>query len=361
MKLMVRATNWVGDAVMSLPAVAALRRQRPKDEIVLVARPWVADLYKALGIGDGVMIQDPKRGRGALAAELREARFDAALLLPNSFDAAWIAWRAGIPERWGYARDARSPLLTKAVRVPRAGEIPEHQAYYYLELLRQLGILTTLPAVEDFRLPTNAVAGQVARQAARDRLGARESGGGLRLDGVRGAAGPIVGLNPGAAFGTAKRWMPERYIELGRRLRDERGAAIVLFGSAAERDLAASIASRIGAGAISTAGETTLGGFLELAAGCDLFVTNDTGTMHVAAAAGIAVLALFGSTDDQATAPLGPRVRLLKHAVSCSPCLLRHCPVDHRCMRVISVNEVFETSCQILDAVPPSFSTGTAR
>ena len=171
----------------------------------------------------------------------------------------------------------------------------------------------------------------------------------------------MVGLNPGAAFGSAKRWMPERYIELGRRLRDERGAAIVLFGSAAERDLAASIASRIGAGAISTAGETTLGGFLELAAGCDLFVTNDTGTMHVAAAAGIAVLAVFGSTDERATAPLGPRVRLLKHAVSCSPCLLRHCPVDHRCMKLISVNEVLEASCQILDAVPPSFSTGTAR
>jgi heptosyltransferase-2 len=357
MKLMVRATNWVGDAVMSLPAVAALRRARPGDQIVLVARPWVADLYKSLGIGDSVIIQDPKRGRGALARELREAHFDAALLLPNSFDAAWIAWRAGIPERWGYARDARSLLLTRAVAVPRPGDIPEHQAYYYLELLRRLGILTALPAVEDFRLPMNPA----ARQAARDRLGARESGGGLRLDGARGAAGLIVGLNPGAAFGSAKRWMPERYIELGRRLRDERGAAIVLFGSAAERDLAAMIASRIGAGTISTAGETTLGGFLELAAGCDLFVTNDTGTMHVAAAAGVAVLAVFGSTDERATAPLGPRVRLLKHAVSCSPCLLRHCPVDHRCMRVISVNEVFEASCQILDAVPPSFSTGTAR
>jgi heptosyltransferase-2 len=351
MKLMVRVTNWVGDAVMSLPAVGALRRQRPRDEIVLVARPWVADLYGALGanigIGDGVMIQDPKKGRGTLAAELRAARFDAALLLPNSFDAAWTAWRAGIPERWGYARDARSPLLTRAVPVPRAGEIPEHQAYYYLELLRRLDILTTLPVVEDFRLPVD----QVARRTARERLAGR---------GVS-QTGPIVGLNPGAAFGTAKRWMPDRYIALGRRLRDERGAAIVLFGSAAERDLAAMIASRIGERTISTAGETTLGGFLELAAGCDLFVTNDTGTMHVAAAAGVPVLAVFGSTDERATAPLGPRVRLLKHAVSCSPCLLRYCPVDHRCMRVISVDEVFEASCQILDAVPPSFSTATGR
>jgi heptosyltransferase-2 len=347
MKLMVRVTNWVGDAVMSLPAVGALRRQRPQDEIVLVARPWVADLYRSLGIGDGVMIHDPKKGRGTLAAELRAARFDAALLLPNSFDAAWMAWRAGIPQRWGYARDARSPLLTRAVPVPRAGEIPEHQAYYYLELLRRLDILTTLPAVEDFRFPMHPA----ARQSARDRLAAR---GAL-------ITGPIVGLNPGAAFGTAKRWMPDRYIALGRRLRDERGAAIVLFGSAAERDLAAMIASRMGERTISTAGETTLGGFLELAAGCDLFVTNDTGTMHVAGAAGVPVLAVFGSTDERATAPLGPRVRLLKRPVSCSPCLLRSCPVDHRCMRVISVDEVFEASCQILDAVPPFFSTATER
>jgi len=351
MKLMVRVTNWVGDAMMSLPAVGALRRRRPQDEIVLVARPWVADLYRALGadrgIGDGVMIHDPRKGRRALAAELRAARFDAALLLPNSFDAAWIAWRAGIAERWGYAREARSPLLTRAVPVPCPGEIPEHQAYYYLELLRRLGILTTLPAVEAFRLPVDPA----ARPAARERLGARGAA----------TTGPIVGLNPGAAFGTAKRWLPERYIALGRRLRDERGAAIVIFGSAAERDLAAMIASRIGEETISTAGETTLGSFLELSQGCDLFVTNDTGTMHVAAAAGVSVLAVFGSTDEKATAPLGPRVRLLKHAVSCSPCLLRHCPVDHRCMRVVSVDEVFEASCQILDAVPPSFSTGTER
>jgi heptosyltransferase II len=344
MKLMVRVTNWVGDAVMSLPAVQALRGARPRDEIVLVARPWVADLYRALGVGDGVLVHDPKKGRGKLAAEIRAARFDAALLLPNSFDAAWIAWRAGVPERWGYARDARSLLLTRAVPGPRSGDIPEHQAYYYLELLRRLGILTTLPAVEDFCLPVDPA----ARHAARERLGERGA-----------AARPIVGLNPGAAFGTAKRWMPERYIALGRRLRDERGASLVMFGSAAEAGLAAAIASGIGTGAISTAGQTSLGDFLELAQGCDLFVTNDTGTMHVAAAAGVPVLAVFGPTDERATSPLGSRVRLLKRPVSCSPCLLRHCPVDHRCMRGISVDEVFEASCQILDTVPPLSPTGT--
>jgi heptosyltransferase-2 len=335
MKLMVRATNWVGDAVMSLPAIMALRRARPSDEIVLAARPWVADLYTSLGAllstGDRVLVLDAQ-------TDLRAERFDAALLLPNSFRTAWIAWRAGIPERWGYARDARSALLTRAIPPPARGEIPEHQAYYYLELLRRLDILSSLPSVEGFCLPG------MERKPSRAET-----------------ARPVVGLNPGAAFGTAKRWMPSRYIELGRRLREERGASILIFGSAQERDLAEDIARRIGAGATSTAGQTTLWQFIEIAAGCDLFVTNDTGTMHLAAAAGVAVLAIFGSTDERSTAPLGPHVRLLKHPVPCSPCLLRHCPVDHRCMRDIPVSEVYRISCQILDSVRPSSSTVTAR
>lgn len=329
MKIMLRSTNWVGDAVMSLPAIGALRRARPADEVVIVARPWVADLFSTLGAADRVMVHDPKRGRAALAAELRREEFDVAILLPNSFDAAWIARRAGVPERWGYARDARGWLLTRPIPPPGPGDIPEHQAYYYLELLRRLGIVSGLPRVEDFVLPS----------AARQKTATTR---------------PVVGLNPGAAFGGAKRWIPSRYVELGRRLTAERGASIVLFGSAAERPLTEAMARDIGGGAVTTAGETTLGGFLKLAVDCDLFVTNDTGTMHVAAAAGVPVLAVFGSTDERATSPLGPRVRLLKHPVSCSPCLLRHCPVDHRCMRLISVSEVFEASCQILNAPPSS-------
>lgn len=337
-KLMLRVPNWVGDVVMSLPALQHLRKALPGTEIVLVARSWVADLYDALGgaaLANRVISHDPKAGRGSLVAELRKERFDTALLFPNSFDAAWVAWRAGIPQRWGYARDGRSPLLTRAIPAPRTGEIPTHQAYYYLELLRRLGLVESFPMVGGF---------------------------------VLGSAIPhppspptVVGLNPGAAYGTAKRWLPARYAELGRRLRDERGAEIVLFGAPSERDLAEQIAAGIGAGARSTAGQTTLAEFVNLVAGCHLFVTNDTGTMHVAAAMGVPVLAIFGPTDERATAPLGPRVHLIKKAVPCSPCLLRHCPVDHRCMREIQVSEVFETACQILNAVRPSSSTVTAR
>lgn len=356
-KMMVRVTNWVGDAVMSLPALQHLRRALPDAEIVLVARPWVADLYTALAAASGVealanriLVYDPGKGRGPLVKELRSERFDSALLLPNSFDAAWVAWRAGIPERCGYARDGRSPLLTRAVPPPREGEIPPHQAYYYLELLRRLGLVGlagALPALDGFGLSRPPG----AREKARERLRTFGSG----------AVGTVVGLNPGAAFGTAKRWLPRRYSELGRRLRDEAGAEIVLFGAEPERLLAESIAGEIGKGAVSTAGRTTLVDFLALVAGVDLFITNDTGTMHLAAAAGIPVLALFGPTDERATAPLGSRARLLKKPVPCSPCLLRNCPVDHRCMSNLSVQEVFETACQMIPTVRPSSSTVTAH
>lgn len=349
-KIMVRATNWVGDAVMSLPALRHLRRRLPEAEIVLAARPWVADLYAHQKVADRIVLADPARGRASQVAELRREGFQSALLLPNSFEAAWVAWRAGIPERCGYARDGRGLLLTQPVRAPRPGEIPEHQAYYYLELLRRLDLLRdyqeALASRESFslRLPPGA------REAARERL----RGFGLSC------AGAVVALNPGAAYGTAKRWLPARYAELGQRLQAGLGAEVALFGAESERRLAESIAAEIGRGAVSTAGRTTLADFLALAPGCDLFVTNDTGTMHVAAAAGVPVLALFGSTDERATAPLGPRARLLKKPVSCSPCLLRHCPVDHRCMREISVPEVFEAACQTM-AVQPSSSTVTAH
>jgi heptosyltransferase-2 len=321
MKLMVRVPNWVGDAVMCLPALEHLRRSLPNDEMVLVARPVVGDLHSALA-AYRVLSYDPKNGRAAVVATLRRERFDRAILLPNSFDAAWVAWRAGIPERWGYARDCRAPLLTRAIPPPRSGEIPAHQAYYYLELLRRLGLPDNWPPPEQFSLPGSGQVGNLPHL--------------------------VVGLNPGAAYGTAKRWLPGRYVELGRRLRHEKGAELILFGAESERPLADEIARQIGAGALSTAGRTTMADFLKLAGGVDLFITNDNGTMHVAAAAGIPVLAIFGSTDELATSPLGLRTRIIKRPVPCSPCLLRHCPVDHRCMRDISVDEVFEAACQMI-------------
>jgi heptosyltransferase-2 len=336
--ILVRSTNWVGDAVMSLPALRQLRLAAPSACITLLARPWVSAVFEREPSLDRLLLYEGRGWRGWLEAArmLRPQRFDAALLFQNAFEAALIARCAGIPVRCGYARDGRRWLLTHAVAVPAEGEIPRHESYYYLELLRRLGVIRELPQVEHILL-----ASPPAREVGRRRL----ADFGLSI----GPGQPVVGISPGAAFGTAKRWLPERFAAVGRALAG-RGAALVVFGSGLEKALADWLAAQIGPPALSTAGRTSLAGFLELVAGCDLFISNDSGAMHLAAAAGVAVLAIFGATDEIATAPLGPRVRIIKKPVDCSPCKLRECPTDHRCMLAIEPEDVLAAAEQMLDA-----------
>jgi heptosyltransferase II len=336
--ILVRTTNWVGDAVMTLPALRALRRALPDARITLLAKPWVSAVFEREGICDRILLYELGRPRVAglrkMAAELRVQHFDAALLLQNAFEAALIARWAGIPLRAGYARDGRSALLTHAVSVPGRFEIPAHECYYYLELLRRLGIIDELPQVSEIVLDHPPAPGP-----SRQRLAAF----GLSVeDGAK-----IVGINAGAAFGTAKRWPAERFASVGCELARQ-GAHVVLFGSPAERPLAEALEREIGPRAFSTAGRTSLADFLDVIAGCDLFLTNDTGTMHLAAAARVPVVAVFGPTDDVATPPLGPAVRIVKHPVECSPCKLRHCPIDHRCMLGVTVEQVLAACAEAL-------------
>ena len=151
-RLLVRATNWIGDAIMSIPALRAIRRAHAGWQITILALPWVAGLYEGEGFCDEVLVYrrdgDHRglRGRARLARELRSRRFDRAILLQNAFDAAWLAWRARVPERIGYDRDGRGLLLTDRVPVPSFGEIPEHQRFYYLELLRRARLIERVPA-----------------------------------------------------------------------------------------------------------------------------------------------------------------------------------------------------------------------
>ena len=340
-KILVRATNWVGDAVMTLPALRELRRALPAAHITLLARPWVSAVFEQEAVADRVLLY-PSNGRlgwRQTAVALRAERFEAAVLFQNAFEAALLARWAKVPVRCGYARDGRSWLLTHAVPVPLQGEIPVHECYYYLELLRRLGVLRELPRVEQIRLSRPP-----SRELGRDRLGSFGLPDAFR--------GPVVGINPGAAFGTAKRWFPSRFAAVGRGLAAQ-GAAVIVFGAASERALAEEVAGSIGRETISTAGRTSLSEFLELVAGCDLFLTNDTGTMHLAAAAGVPVLAIFGATDEVATAPLGPYVRIINKPVPCSPCKLRDCPIDHRCMTAVEADEVLAAAQQMLGE--PSF------
>ncbi len=163
---------------------------------------------------------------------------------------------------------------------------------------------------------------------------------------MRGISGPVIGVSPGAAYGNAKRWLPERFAEAARSIAASRGAQIAVFGSEAERSLCESVATQ--AGGTSFAGGTTLEQFIDLTAACTLFLTNDSGAMHIASAAGVPTVTIFGSTDDTTTGPTGELARVVRHSVPCSPCLLRECPIDHRCMTGVSTQRVVSEALQLI-------------
>ena len=329
-----RATNWLGDAVMSLPAIRAIRQIFPHAHIALVARPWVADLYAREGSIDRIIPYTAQKGiaaKRAFAAQLRRERFDAAILLQNAFDAALLAWLAGIPTRIGYNRDGRGLLLTQAIPVPEPGDIPRHQRFYYMELLRRAGMIEGFYDIGAIRL---------------EGIDEARAAGAVHLARL-GIAGSVVGVSPGAAYGNAKRWIPERFAAVAQSLAP---SAVLLFGSAGERPLCESVADSLRRGGIETrnlAGETTLREFIDLAAACRLFLTNDSGAMHVSSALGVPTVAVFGATDDTTTGPTGPLARVVREHAECSPCLLRECPIDHRCMTAVTVERTAAVAQQL--------------
>jgi len=333
--------NWVGDAVLSLPALEAVRARFPQAELVILARPHVADLYVRRPDVNHVIVFEQKGTHGGfggllrLAGELRRERFDLAVLFQNAFQAALIAFLAGIPQRLGYSRDARRLLLTHPIAVPRAQEIPPHETYYYLELVRRAGWLDSLPVVT--QIPV-APPGRATIERMQALL--RERG----LDNGAGSRRPRVVLAPGAAYGSAKCWLPERYAALADRLVEADNAAVLLCGTPAEAELGAAISARMKHKPVSLIGATTLEDFLGLLPEADLFIGNDSGAMHLAAGVGLPQVIIFGPTDEAGTGPLNPRARLVKHPVSCSPCFLRRCPVDHRCMTGVTVEDVWQAA-----------------
>jgi len=317
---------------MSLPAIRAVREAFPAAHLTVAARAAVADLYTREAAVDAVM---PYAGaRRQASAELRRSGFDCAILLPNSFDAALVAWMAGIPRRIGYRRDGRGWLLTEAIPPPEPGEIPRHQRFYYLELLRRAGIIHEYPPCPDIRLDGC----DASRNAGLDALRAA------------GVLAPVIGVSPGAAYGDAKRWLPERFAETAVLVARAHGASVALFGAPAERPLCESVAGAIRADGIAArnfAGETTLRQFIDLAAACRLFLTNDSGAMHIASALGVPTVTVFGPTDETTTGPTGARARIVREQVECGPCLLRACPIDHRCMTRVTAGRVAAVALEL--------------
>jgi heptosyltransferase-2 len=323
---------------MSLPALRALRQRFPSAEISILAKPWVADLYGREPFCDRMIPYTPGNWREKWRAgrDLAAERFDCAILLQNAFEAAAVAFAARIPERIGYARDGRSLLLTRAVAVPHPGEIPRHERFYYLELLRRAGIIDLLPENDCIRL---------------DGAGAARQAGIARFH-AAGMGDTVIGMSPGAAYGNAKRWLPERFAEAASRVARELGASVAIFGSKDERELCTTIADATAA-AISTpvknfAGETSLAEFIDLAAACRVYLSNDSGGMHIASALGVPTVAIFGATDDTTTGPTGPLARVVREPVECSPCLQRECPIDHRCMTRVSADRVALVALDLL-------------
>jgi len=308
---------------MCIPALRAMRERWPGAEITILSRRWVSAVYEGQGLADHlVVLEDLPNPVG----NLRATKFDCAILLQNAFHAAWIAWRAGIPERIGYARDGRGALLTRAVAVPRRGETPPHESYYYAELLRRAGWIEDLPVISEIRL---AVASNL-RAATEEKILAAGARRGVRR----------IAFAPGAAYGSAKCWPPGRFAELGDRLIARFDADVIIFGAPSERDIAERIASGMQRRPVNLAGQTSIAELSAYFSNCDVFIGNDSGAMHVAAGAGIPVVAIFGSTDPEGTAPMTARRTIVRQAPSCSPCFLRHCPVDHRCMTRIEVAAV---------------------
>ena len=331
MKIVIRATNWVGDAIMALPAIRAIR-SRPDANISILARSSVADIYRDQNVADELIIYDHRgkhagiSGRERLASELRSRKFDVAMLLQNAFDAAWLAWRAGIPQRIGYARDARSILLTKAVPVPKPGEIAQHEKFYYLELLRRAGWIDSVPDEPFIKLHIS--------DASRSGAAAQLAAAGVRPHAIK------LAIGAGASYGSAKCWPPSRFAELANQLQAQWDADVILFGAAGETDVSSAIASEMHRPPIDLTGKSTVAELPALLSQCHVFIGNDSGAMHVAAAVELPAVAIFGPTDPFGTAPVTPRHTVVRQQPYCSPCFLRRCPIDHRCMTRITAGEV---------------------
>jgi heptosyltransferase-2 len=309
--LLVVAPNWLGDAVMALPAIADLKRHFAERRLIVAARSSVSALF--------TMVRDVDEVVAANVSAIRQAAPEIAVLFPNSFASAWLVRRAAVPQRWGYAADLRTRLLTRAVC--RSKE-PMHQGAYYQHLVGELGVAKG-PLEPRIDIPEDAL------EAARTLLRQHGWSEGRRL----------VVLAPGAAYGKAKQWIPSYVTQLISDLVRERAMICALVGSRGDAETTRAIRDaapkECQPGIVDLAGATTLpmlAAVLTMAVAC---VSNDSGAMHLAAAAGVPVVGIFGSTNEKATSPLAHRgvaTDVLTHPVWCRPCMLRECPIDHRCM-----------------------------
>jgi heptosyltransferase-2 len=338
-RVVVRGTNWVGDSVMTLPALRALRRVLPEAKITLVVRPSAQGIFADVDFVDDVLIYD-RRSALSIFSQIRSWRkrqFDLALLFQNAFEAALIPFLAGVPLRLGYATESRQALLTHPLPLPD-WRSSRHEVFYYLFLIT---------ALEQLLFGSSTICESEPDASLQISDGRRTEGENLvRAYGVR-EGEPIVVLCPGSINSRAKRWPAEAYANLADRLIGS-NRQVLLIGSAGEADVTADVTKRMRREPIVLTGKTSLDQITAVLSVVDLVVTNDTGPAHIAAALGRPTLVIFGPTNPLTTRPFAPEAEILRHPPDCAPCMLRDCPIDHRCMTAITVDEVFERSQALL-------------
>lgn len=338
-RVVVRGTNWVGDSLMTIPALRALRRVLPDAHITLVIRPGTKGIFSDVDFIDEILDYDRKNAFSVVpqVREWKRRRFDLAVLFQNAFEAALIPFLAGVPLRLGYATESRQALLTHPLPLPD-WRSSRHEVFYYLYVVTALeqmlfGRSTVCEAEPDASIQISET-----RKAQAAEL--------LRSYGVSENEAVVV-ICPGSINSRAKRWSAESYATLADRLIENK-RRVLLIGSKDETDVSEDVTRRMKQQPIVLTGKTTLDQITAVLDRADLIVTNDTGPAHIGAALGRPTIVIFGPTNPLTTRPFAPEAVVLRHPPDCAPCMLRDCPIDHRCMTAITVDEVFEQSHALL-------------
>ena len=325
-RILIRSSNWLGDAVMSVPAVRAIKGGRADAHVTIAAPAKIAPMWKLIREVDAI-IPLPDGSLVQVVWQLRQRMtFDVAILFPNSLRVALESWLSGIPRRVGYRGHWRSWLVNQIVPVPRKPGPPEHHSLRFLRVAHECGaaVLNAQHSTLNIRIQSGNQLSTINHQPLK------------------------IGLCPGAEYGPAKRWLPERFAEAAAKISARSSAQWILFGTKNDTAIGQQIAAAIGDHCINRIGKTTLDQLVNELRQCRLLLTNDTGTMHLAALLGVPVVAIFGSTEPRLTGPLGNGHIVLRHHVECSPCFLRECPIDFRCMKAVTAEEVADAALSMV-------------
>ena len=338
-RVVVRGTNWVGDSLMTIPALRALRRVLPDAHITLVIRPGTKGIFSEADFIDETLVYDRKNAFSIVAQvrEWKRRKFDLAVLFQNAFEAALIPFLAGVPLRLGYATESRQALLTHPLPLPEWRH-DRHEVFYYLYLVTALEQMLFGRSIICEAEPDASIQISEARKAQTAEL--------LRAYGVS-EEDAVVAICPGSINSRAKRWPAESYALLADRLIESK-RRVLFIGSKDETDVSEDVTRRMRQKPIVLTGKTTLDQITAVLDRADLIVTNDTGPAHIGAALGRPTIVIFGPTNPLTTRPFAPEAVILRHPPDCAPCMLRDCPIDHRCMTAITVDEVFEQSHALL-------------